>query len=855
MTVDEFVESWRALVTRWVDVKDDPGTSHALLQEALDSGLLESDLGAGAVTTVPTAEDQLLCEATLLRLSGLVDPDWRRTKGPIRRRPPDPVVQFCTEGWPALMNPSRDFDVWWYWFAHLGLDENRVNPLLHHALVGRFLGLSTRSPWPSSFTSQSLPSGTPVRRAFLFAGYDVDGIVDEYVIRYVRQLARHGDVFYLADSFLHRDELEKIRDETVEAWAIPHGRYDFGSYAMLMRDLVGWDRLEQYDEVVLANDSCYTIADFDHVFERMDRRPCDWWGFQASKVDFARSTGAKGPIPLAEAKRRFARDWEPRQMDHLHLSSYFLALRRPAFTEPMFHQLMEQVSAQPTKSSIVAKYEIGLSRALLASGHDFDTFIEDLYPFHPLYTEDTFELAAQGFPLLKRTFLVENSTSTPDLARWKERVQAVAPGAPVDLIEKNLARVGPHDQLTRSFAFVTGADGEVERPRMMGRRRMVREDELTPTFEHWWAFPVSSTSQYLSGHALALYESVRDDPSLKKIVLTRSRSMTLPGTNTVCVPLRSPEGQHYLLRAGVVIQSDPEWDAETFPVSDTRHLFVAAGDPLSLAPARPRPRRALRGPDEPPRPPVAALRVGDAMTGSSLLAPLHGEAVGATVLTTGFPGSDLVVWPEERLPADLGEGLAELRAQLAGRRLVVVAMNSPCPTSQPPFTDAEAAELQKLLDGDGIVLGLRESPRDRTRSWARALERFDPLDLSTRRFPVLEALYRVADVVVSDHGTSLVDFMVTGRPAVVYAPGSLDRVVGARPVVEIGEVLPHPAVSTFGELAETLRVVSTAAWPADDRYRWCRSLFFRHTDGYSAWRTAEEVRRVAARFVGGAARS
>jgi hypothetical protein len=851
VTVEEFVESWRALVHRWQRVKDDPGTSQALLQDVLESGLRDDGSLVDGLATPPSDEDALSCEVALLRLSALVDDRWYTAKHGSKRKAFDPVGHFCTVGWPALLNPSRDFDLWWYWYAHLGLDENRINPLLHYALTGRHRGLSTRSPWPTEFNSEPMPAHTPVRRAFLFAAYDVDGVVDDYVVDYVRRLAPHGDVFYLADSFLPRDELERIADETVEAWAIPHGRYDFGSYAMLMRDLVGWERLEQYDEVVLVNDSCYAIAGFDHVFERMDRRTCDWWGFQGSKVDFARSTGAPGPIPLPEAKRRFVRDWEPRQMDYLHLSSYFLALRRPAFTEPMFRTLMDQVSAQPTKSSIVAKYEIGLSRVLLASGHDFDTFIEQLYPFHPLYTEDTFELAAQGFPLLKRTFLVENSTKTPDLVHWKERVRAIAPEAPVDTIERNLLRVAPHDQLAMSFSVVTGAEGEVERPRLMQPRRMRREDQFTPTFEHWWAFPVSSMTHHLSGHARAIFESVRDDPSLKKIVLTRSRAAALPGTNTVSVPLRSPEGQHYLLRAGLIIQSDHESDADTFPISDERHLFVVAGDPVSLemGRGRSRPGAPATGGSE-PRPPTARIRLGDSTTGSRILAPLHSRCPDATVLTTGFPATDLIVCPEDTLPADLRDGIEELRSSLAGRRLVLFAGTSAWSGPGSPYSEDEAGALERLLEEEGAVLGLREPPGDRTRSWARALERFQPLDLSARRHPVVEAVYRLADLVVSDRGTSLIDFMVTDRPVVIYDP-RLDRDSAEhRLVVEPAEVLPHPVVTTFGGLTDALRNSLSAGWRADDRYQWCRELFFHRTDGYSAWRTAQELRRMASHMVG-----
>ena len=83
---------------------------------------------------------------------------------------------------------------------------------------------------------------------------------------YLRELSRFADVFYLADCNLSRAELAKLDEITSAAWARRHGTYDFGSWSILARDLVGWDRLEPYDEVLLANDSCYLLQPLDDVF-------------------------------------------------------------------------------------------------------------------------------------------------------------------------------------------------------------------------------------------------------------------------------------------------------------------------------------------------------------------------------------------------------------------------------------------------------------------------------------------------------------------------------------------------------------------------------------------------------------
>src|SRR5690606_29934832 len=91
--------------------------------------------------------------------------------------------------------------------------------------------------------------GTPPRRICLFAGYDAEGRVDDYVVRYVRELSRHADVYYLADCDMPPHELARLAPFVKAAWAERHGTYDFGSWSRLAADLVGWDAIEAYDEL------------------------------------------------------------------------------------------------------------------------------------------------------------------------------------------------------------------------------------------------------------------------------------------------------------------------------------------------------------------------------------------------------------------------------------------------------------------------------------------------------------------------------------------------------------------------------------------------------------------------------
>ncbi len=170
----------------------------------------------------------------------------------------------------------------------------------------------------------------------------------------------------------------------------------------------------------------------------------------------------------------------------------------------------------------------------------------------PLYTADYFELLDLGFPLLKRNFLSENSKNVPDLRGWKGRVAQVLPAARLDVMERNLFRVAPDDRLRRSFAIVSESGAVQEQDRPLSQWELVEEDRHTEKLDHWWAFPVDELDHQLAGGCRAVFEAVRMDPSIKKIVLTRSRRIELDGENVVVVPLISAEGQRHLVRAGHV---------------------------------------------------------------------------------------------------------------------------------------------------------------------------------------------------------------------------------------------------------------------------------------------------------------
>jgi CDP-glycerol glycerophosphotransferase (TagB/SpsB family) len=822
--------------------------------DPLDASMLKPWLCAdeGDMAPQPAADWRIRRECELLAASGLFDASWYARQNPdVVRAGRESLDHFCRHGWRELRDPSPVFDVWWYWSTHLDPAHERINPLVHYALVGREAGLDTRpGPYQPSGPGAALPTDRPVHRACLFAAYDIDGIIDDCVLDYLRELARHADVWYFADAEMQPGQLEKLAGVTQGAWACRHGAYDFGSWSRLARDHVGWDTLERYDEVILANDSCYLLRDLDEVFARMDARRCDWWGMQATKGLHVTRRKPENQFAEPIAMETVRRQWLPRYeqeypFDFL-IGSYFLAFRQPVLRDAGFRRRLNAVVPQTRKLSTILKYEIGLERYLMAAGHPFDTFIERLYPFHPVYSAYAFDLIGEGFPFLKRYLLAQNHYHTPDLGNWKERIRAHMPDAPIDRIERHLRRTANYERLHRNLHITRGRAGHAVLPRILVGDSFRYADATSPTFDHWWAFPVCAFTHRFTGNERALFEAVKNDPSIKKIVLARGRHIDVDGENVVVVPLRSPEGQHYLMRSRQIFIKHTPTRNIRYPVSPETHNIINLwhGIPLKrigYASLDMRERlEALAEEHRQCRAVISSSRV-DALAMTAAFYPLNYE----DVWITGLPRHDFIMRDVERLPAHLHAQAERLQALTQGRRLVLFA-----PTFRNEhgatytFKPGELAWLRAWLARHNAVLGVREHMVDKAHAYTAALADIGALNLGSDRFADIEVLYRQADLLITDYSSSFIDFMLTGRPMVSFAHDYDHYVNQERGMFyALEQAFPGPVCRDFAQLREAL---DQAFEPLDAReraaYDWKRQMFFDYHDDANAWRVVQRVK-------------
>lgn len=815
--VTAFVSRWHAFVAVWAATQQDsPAEARALVDRVLEVGLDAWAEDAGtppeASPEEPSDEQAMACEIAVVSRSGqLADRPYAQKNARIepaswKRENWTSAEHFCRVGWGLLRNPSLDFDVWWYWAEYLDPTRSDVNPFLHYLLVGTHRGYAPLPP-RTPLRSHSPRPTAGSRRICLFAGYDPEGLVDDTVLDYLTELGRHADVYYLADGFLEPEELEKISAVTCGAWNVAHEAYDFGSYSMLARDLVGWDVIAEYDELVLANDSVYLLRPLTELFARMDALDCDWWGMQATKYAYDEESELGYPLSLARTKELLAGGRYLDEVEHLHISSYFLVYRSAVHRDAGFRRRLDSVVGQPTKSLVVVKYEIGIGRYLASRGYDFETFVPNLYAFHPLYTREYFDRVAEGFPFLKRNLLSENSLAVPGLAQWKERIAALVPEAPVDKFETNLRRVSADDSLHRSFSVVAEEDG---RPRARvgpTHEEWLESDRLSPTFDHWWVFPVSSTTHDLSADQRAVFDEVAADPSVRKIVLTRRRRLSVAGENVVTATLLSDEAHELVRRAGVFVVQEAQNVAVPFPVGIERHHFVhvgAAGHSVIAPPTLTGRDLSVRRYHNDRIFALVAASEADATAALASHAPLALDRL----WVTGAPRLDHVLRPSDELAPDLRAQEESLEQMLDGRRLVTV---STTPSVRPAtgmdkwrLAPDQAAWLQDWARRHDAVIAYREHRDDRYRRLRAALAPAGAVRLPSDVFTSDEILHRRSSLHLTDDLARALDATVTGQPVFLLD----DREWGQPELLApLDQVFAGRQVRSFDELAAGLEHV------------------------------------------------
>ena len=215
-----------------------------------------------------------------------------------------------------------------------------------------------------------------MNRVCIFAHYDKDNIIDDYVIYYLNALKKDfNKIIFVSDSDLPEKETEKLSSLCDYVQAYHHGEYDWGSYKFgyIIAKQNNW--LFDADELLLCNDSVYgPVFSLEPIFHKMSHDDCDFWGIFENKYGLSVNV------------------MEP------HIQSWFILLKKNVLTSNLFDNFISSVRHLENKNDIIQEYEIGFTQKM-----------SRYYKYKALYTSSkgnavncaTTKLLEQGFPFIK----------------------------------------------------------------------------------------------------------------------------------------------------------------------------------------------------------------------------------------------------------------------------------------------------------------------------------------------------------------------------------------------------------------------------------------------------------------------
>ena len=175
-----------------------------------------------------------------------------------------------------------------------------------------------------------------IKRAIIFVHYDRDNRVDDYLYYYLKELQKNAShLVFVSTAKLSHNDIETLSQYCSKVITRDNIGYDFMSYK------VGLDSFDyqSFDEIVICNDSVYgPFYPLKNLFTVMHNKKCDFWGI-TDNIDMG-----------------------------YHLQSYFLVVKKNVISSPVFQEFWDKVKVLKDKDSIIEKYEVGFTQALLKAG-------------------------------------------------------------------------------------------------------------------------------------------------------------------------------------------------------------------------------------------------------------------------------------------------------------------------------------------------------------------------------------------------------------------------------------------------------------------------------------------------------
>lgn len=171
-----------------------------------------------------------------------------------------------------------------------------------------------------------------MKRLGIYFFYDKDGVVDEYIPFFLRQLKPFvSELCIVVNGLLSDEGRAKLAPLCEQLLVRQNKGFDAWAYKDAIA-LYGYDKLAEYDELLLCNYTFFgPFYPLQKLFDDMDKKQCDWWSL--------------------------FRWYEPVPVAYQHIPSFWTVYRKSLLKSPAFQEFWETLRAVNSYGDSTICYE------------------------------------------------------------------------------------------------------------------------------------------------------------------------------------------------------------------------------------------------------------------------------------------------------------------------------------------------------------------------------------------------------------------------------------------------------------------------------------------------------------------
>jgi len=205
-----------------------------------------------------------------------------------------------------------------------------------------------------------------------------------YLLEHIKHI--YDRIVFVSNSPVSGDNLKKLKELCDDIIIRENKGFDFGAWKdALLKE--GREKLSQFDNVTLMNDSCFgPVFDLQDIYTNMERENIDFWGLTLHKKSKNGMPGSNAPIPE-------------------HIQSYFICFNKSVIFSNIFYKFWEAVKYFDDVNKVISCYETKLTLLLSNNGFKYsvkyapnigaDIIYENVATMHPDF------IIKNNIPLIK----------------------------------------------------------------------------------------------------------------------------------------------------------------------------------------------------------------------------------------------------------------------------------------------------------------------------------------------------------------------------------------------------------------------------------------------------------------------